>query len=221
MSIRDIPTFPYQLVEPDDIGFSTITKAPLVEAERVFFMLFTSEEFQNCPQNFGSVSLESRSLLMCFHAMASIAISHADNVYTRIESFTDRPASNVIFRTFEHPTQRGNFAILMQVRPCLCLRSTTTLLDRSQLVRTLILSTSTETRVFTFAPSHSETTLTHATMALVASMETTYWGVATAGVDAAEAEDEAVEDVEGAVAKHPLLRISCTRWTLYLKTGAW
>jgi hypothetical protein len=119
MSIRDIPTFPFQLVEADEAGCVTIARAPLVEAERVFFLLFTSEEFQNCPQNFGSVSLESRSLLMCFHAMASIAISHADNVYTRIESYEDRPAANVIFRTFEHPTQRGNFAILMQAMLCM------------------------------------------------------------------------------------------------------
>jgi hypothetical protein len=116
MSIREIPTFPYQQVEPDASGCAIIDRAPFVDASRVFFMLFTSEEFQNCPQNFGCVSLESRSLLTCFHAMASVAISHADNVYTRIESFSNRPASNVIFRTFEHPSQRGNFAILMQVR---------------------------------------------------------------------------------------------------------
>jgi hypothetical protein len=114
MSIRDIPTFPYRLVEPDDMGVVSIEDAPLVPAERSFFLLMTSEEFQNSPQNFGSVAPDGRTLLPCLHAMVSIAISHADNVYTRTPAYADRDASNIIFRTFEHPTKRGNFAILMQ-----------------------------------------------------------------------------------------------------------
>lgn len=116
-SLRSIPTFPYRVVEPDDVGTVSIDDAPLVPAERSFFLLMTSEEFQNLPQNFGSVAPEGRTLLPCLHAMVSIAISHVDNVYTRTPAYADRDASNIIFRTFEHPTKRGNFAIMMQARP--------------------------------------------------------------------------------------------------------
>lgn len=116
MSIRDIPTFPYRLVEPDASGIVNIDDVPMVAAERAFFLLFTSDEFQNSPLNFGSLTPEGRTLLPCLHALVSIAISHADNVYTRTPAYADRDASNIIFRTFEHPTQRGNFAILMQAR---------------------------------------------------------------------------------------------------------
>lgn len=111
-----VPTFPYGLVEPNDDNDVIIKTAPMVSADRSFFLLFTSDEFQNMPQNFGSVSPDGRSLLPCLHAMVSIAISHVDNVYTRTAAYAELPAANIIFRTFELPGHRGDFAILMQAR---------------------------------------------------------------------------------------------------------
>lgn len=111
-SLNTIPTFPYDVVTPDEYGRVDIALAPVVPAERAFFLLLTSREFQSGAHNFGSVTAGGRSVLNCLHMMASIAISHRNNVYTLTPAYEKLDASNVIFRTFMHG---GRFAIMMQV----------------------------------------------------------------------------------------------------------